>query len=77
MAVKNITTTAKPSEDTKAFCVYLISPIYLEYAITRSYKKFCGFSGLRPMRPCVSGDISRASSRIFPATPIRACLVAG
>ena len=29
------------------------------------------------MRPCVSGDISRASSRIFPATPIRACLMAG
>ena len=52
-------------------------PIYLEYAIARSYKKICGFSGLRPMRPCVSGDISRASSRIFPATPIRACLMAG
>ena len=44
-------------------------PIYLEYAIARSYKKICGFSGLRPMRPCVSGDISRTSSRIFPATP--------
>ena len=29
MAVKNITTKAKPSEDSKAFCVYLISPIYL------------------------------------------------
>ena len=44
-------------------------PIYLEYAIARSYKKICGFSGLRPMRPCVSGDISRTSSRIFPAIP--------
>ena len=52
-------------------------PIYLEYAIARSYKNICGFSGLRPMRPCVSGDISRTSSRIFPATPIRACLMAG
>ena len=52
-------------------------PIYLEYAIARSYKKICGFSGLRPMRPCVSGDISRTSSRIFPVTPIRACLVEG
>ena len=41
------------------------------------YKKISGFSGLRPMRPCVSVDISRACSRIFPATPIRACLVAG
>ena len=29
------------------------------------------------MRPCVSGNISRASSRIFPDTPIRACLMAG
>ena len=29
------------------------------------------------MRLCVSGDISRAGSRIFPATPIRACLMAG
>ena len=52
-------------------------PIYLEYAIARIYKKICGFSGLRPMRPCVSVNISRACSRIFPATPIRACLVAG
>ena len=51
--------------------------IFSGYVATRSYKKTCGFSGLRPMRPCVSGDISRARSRIFPATPIRACLVAG
>ena len=29
------------------------------------------------MRLCVAGDISRASSRIFTATPIRACLQAG
>ena len=29
------------------------------------------------MRPCVSGDISRTSSRIFPVTPIRACRMAG
>lgn len=36
MAVKNITTTAKPSEDTKAFCVYLISPIYLNYIYSKS-----------------------------------------
>ena len=28
------------------------------------------------MRPCVSDNISRASSRIFPDTPIRACLQA-
>ena len=28
------------------------------------------------MRPCVSDNISRADSRIFPATPIRACLQA-
>ena len=52
-------------------------PICLEYAIARNYKKICGFSGLRPMRPCVSVNISRASSRTFPTTPIRACLVAG
>ena len=54
-------------------CVSLI----LEYTTTRIYKKICGFSGLRPLRPCVSGNISRAGSRIFPATPIRACPVAG
>ena len=29
------------------------------------------------MRPCASVNISRAGSRAFPATPIRACLVAG
>ena len=29
------------------------------------------------MRPCVSCTISRASSRLFPATPRRACLMAG
>ena len=29
------------------------------------------------MRPCVSDNISRAGSRIFSATPIRACLLAG
>ena len=44
-------------------------PIYLEYAIARNYKKICGFSGLRPMSLCVSVNISRACSRIFPATP--------
>ena len=49
----------------------------LEYTTTKRYKKICGFSGLRPMRLCVAGDISRACSRIFPATPIRACLMAG
>ena len=54
-------------------CVSLI----LEYTTTRIYKKFCGFSGLCPLRPCVSDNISRASSRILPATPIRACLMAG
>ena len=51
--------------------------LILEYTTTKRYKKICGFSGLRPMRLCVAGDISRACSRIFPATPIRACLVAG
>ena len=51
--------------------------MFLEYAIARNYKKICGFSGLRPMRPCVSGEISGTSSRIFPVTPIRACLVEG
>jgi len=51
--------------------------MFHEYAITRRHKKICGFSGLRPMRPCVSDNISRACSRIFPATPIRACLMAG
>jgi len=48
-----------------------------EYTITISYKKICAFSGLCPLRPCVSDNISRASSRILPATPIRACLLAG
>ena len=38
-----------------------------------NYKKICSFSELRPMRPCVSDNISKASSRKFPATPIRAC----
>ena len=46
-------------------------------AMTKIYKKICGFSGLCPMCPCVSVNISRAGSRIFPATPIRACLMAG
>ena len=41
----------------------------LEYTITRKHKKICGFTGLRPMRLCVSVNISRACSRIFPATP--------
>ena len=49
----------------------------LEYTITIIYKKICAFSGLCPMRPCVSDNISRAGSRIFSATPIRACLLAG
>ena len=49
----------------------------LEYTITIIYKKICAFSGLCPTRPCVSDNISRAGSRIFPATPIRACLMAG
>ena len=49
----------------------------LEYTITIIYKKICAFSGLRPLRLCVSCNISRASSRIFRATPIRACLMAG
>ena len=39
------------------------------YATIRSDKKICGFSGLRPLRLCVSCTISRASSRLFPATP--------
>ena len=43
--------------------------IFSGYVATRSYKKTCGFSGLRPMRPCVSCTISRASSRIFPRHP--------
>ena len=51
--------------------------MFLEYTITISYKKICAFSGLCPMRPCVSDNISRAGSRIFSATPIRACLLAG
>ena len=51
--------------------------LILEYTTTKIYKKICGFSGLCPMRPCVSVNISRACSRIFPATPIRACLMAG
>ena len=48
-----------------------------EFTIPRRHKKFCDFSGLRPMRPCVSVNISRADSRILSATPIRACLMAG
>ena len=51
--------------------------LILEYTTTKRYKKICGFSGLCPMRPCVLVNISRACSRIFPATPIRACPVAG
>lgn len=42
MTVKNITTKAKPSEDTKAFCVYLISPIYLIIYIAKViFLRFC------------------------------------
>ena len=42
MAVKNITTTAKPSEDTKAFGGYLISPIYLIIYIAKViFLRFC------------------------------------
>ena len=42
MAVKNITTKAKPSEDTKAFCVYLIIPIYLIIYIAKViFLRFC------------------------------------
>ena len=57
--------------------VFPLVSIIFEYALAKIYKKICGFSGLRPMRPCVAGDISRAGSRIFPATPICACLMAG
>ena len=58
--------------------IYLLgSAIFLEYVINKINKKICTFSGLCPMRQCVSGNISRASSRIFSATPRRACLMAG
>ena len=35
------------------------------------------FQGFALLRPCVSDNILRAGSRIFTATPIRACLMAG
>ena len=55
----------------------MYTSIFLEYTIARIHKKICVFSGLCPMRLCVSDNISRACSRIFPATHSRACLVAG
>ena len=43
--------------------------ILFGYTRIRVYKKICVFSGLRPLRLCVLYNISRASSRLFRATP--------
>ena len=84
--VATVTKKAKPTTAAMAFCVYIIlyyvllrvtPSILFGYTRIRVYKKICVFSGLRPLRLCVLYNISRASSRLFRATPIRTCLMAG